>query len=244
MKNPKGLTIYHGPSLLDRSQHIMVVATLSSSNEKTGDMVQTWILRDDSEPHTATNTRQDYAICGNCPHRKQETGKRTCYVQTHNAPLSVYRSFHKGNYPMYEPEKHDHLLKDRAIRFGAYGDPAAAPTHIWRNLATLASIRTGYTHQVNHPSTDPELLSLVMASADSPKQADKLNRQGARTFRVMNPGDTLRANEVECLADSHGMQCLDCGLCDGASNKPSIAITVHGAQASNFKTANVIARSN
>ena len=47
-------------------------------------------------------------------------------------------------------------------------------------------------------------------------------------------GDSLADDELECLADSEGLQCIDCGLCDGS--KRNIAITVHGSKASNFKS--------
>jgi len=48
-------------------------------------------------------------------------------------------------------------------------------------------------------------------------------------------------NEIECLADSHGKQCIECGLCDGAKRTDeSIVITVHGSRASSFKTATII----
>ena len=47
-------------------------------------------------------------------------------------------------------------------------------------------------------------------------------------------GDALADNEIECLADSKGIQCIDCMLCDGATK--NIALTVHGARKSKFKT--------
>ena len=48
-------------------------------------------------------------------------------------------------------------------------------------------------------------------------------------------GDSLMSGEIECLADSQGLSCLQCGLCDG--KKQSVAITVHGKLAANFSTA-------
>lgn len=238
MKTPRGLVLFQGPSKLDGTD-ITVVAVLKSANRKTGNMVQVYILCTDTLPTEALKLGLDLAICGHCPHRNS-----TCYVNVGQSVNSVWRALQRGAYPMATIESMTKLVKGRAVRFGAYGDPAAAPTWIWRTLAQLASTHTGYTHQSRHKSFDPVLAQFVMISADSPKQAQRSQVFGQRTFRVKNADDTLLPNEIECLADSHGMQCIDCGLCDGAqSNSPSIAITVHGASASKFKTANIIATS-
>jgi hypothetical protein len=57
---------------------------------------------------------------------------------------------------------------------------------------------------------------------------------GAKTFRVAMAGDSLANGEIECLSDSQGLHCIECGLCDG--QRQNVAITVHGKNASNFKT--------
>ena len=82
------------------------------------------------------------------------------------------------------------------------------------------------------------LRACLGVSADTPKQARKYQSMGAHTFRVALEGDSLDHDEVECLADSEGLQCVDCGLCDGT--KKNVAITVHGSGASKFKSAMVI----
>ena len=85
------MIIYKGPSLIDGSP-IIAIATLNSSNSKTGAMVQTWIMRSDIEPHHAIKTGADISVCGDCPHRPANNG--SCYVLTFQAPLSIYRAFH------------------------------------------------------------------------------------------------------------------------------------------------------
>ena len=45
-KKPTGYVIYDGPSLADGAP-IIVIATIKSGNSKTGDMLQTWIIRKD-----------------------------------------------------------------------------------------------------------------------------------------------------------------------------------------------------
>ena len=223
-----GVVLYDGPSVLD-GKPIVVVATLNSANAKTGNMVQTWIIRSDVHPLEALDTGEDYSICGTCPHRK-----RTCYVNVGQAPAAVYRTYKAGKYPTFDPTAHSGLFMGRKVRLGAYGDPAAAPFEVMQQVASLCIGHTGYTHQIAHKAFDKRFLSLCMVSADSPKQAAKYQSMGAKTFRVAMAGDSLADGEIECLADSQGLQCHECGLCDG--QRQNVAITVHGKGASKFKT--------
>ena len=103
-----------------------------------------------------------------------------------------------------------------------------------QQLPAVCIGHTGYTHQIAHKAFDKRFLSLCMVSADSPKQAAKYQAMGAKTFRVAMAGDSLANGEIECLADSQGLQCHECGLCDG--QRQNVAITVHGKGASKFKT--------
>jgi hypothetical protein len=48
------IVLYRGPSLLDGSP-IVAIATIGSTNVKTGPMVQTWILRADMNPLEASS---------------------------------------------------------------------------------------------------------------------------------------------------------------------------------------------
>ncbi len=73
MRKPLGYVIQESTSPIDGSP-IVVILTMGSSNRKTGNMCQVWILRADVNPVQAVNTGEDYSICGNCPHRKQATG--------------------------------------------------------------------------------------------------------------------------------------------------------------------------
>ena len=79
--------IYKGASLLD-GKPIVVIATYSDRNTKTGKVVQTYILRSDIDPREASKTGADFSICGDCtmrgetttyPERKIAKGRR-CYV--------------------------------------------------------------------------------------------------------------------------------------------------------------------
>jgi hypothetical protein len=112
MKKTNGYIIYRGPSELD-GEPIVVVATgfaKGSTNTKTGGgLIQTWILRDDIDPMVAANTGADSSICAQCQHRgviiTMPDGTllnkgRSCYVTLFQAPLNVFRTMHRGNYPV------------------------------------------------------------------------------------------------------------------------------------------------
>lgn len=234
----KGFVFYNGPSQLDGSP-IVVVGTLETSNVKTGDMVQVWIIRSDVNPVQATKTGEDAAVCGSCPHRWYNGG--ACYVNVGQAPNAVYKAYQAGKYPEYNAAQHEHYLQHRKIRLGAYGDPAAAPFEVMNYLANIGIGHTGYTHQSKHRNFDERFLSICMVSADSPKQAKYWQDKGARTFRVAMVGDAMYDSEIECLSDSKGLQCLDCGLCDGNTRQSkNIVIAVHGSRQSKFKTSTLI----
>ena len=230
-KKERGYILYKGASILDGAP-IVVIATMSTSNVKTGDMIQTWIMRSDIAPMEASKQFKDSSICGNCPHRQNTGG--ACYVNLGQAPTSVYNSYMKGNYPLLDTKKHGQYFIGRKIRLGAYGDPSAAPFDVWSNILLYCNGHTGYTHQIKHANFDKRFLSICQVSADTPKQALKYQAQGAKTFRVALPNDGLLANEIECLSDSKGIKCIDCGLCDGL--KQNIAIVVHGARSPRFKS--------
>ena len=233
-KAPKsrGYIMYQGPSMLTGAE-IVVIATMSTTNNKTGDMVQTWILDANTNPVEAIKTGVDENVCGHCPHRGT-----TCYVNVGQAPNAVYKGFKRGIYPQFDMALHGLHFAHRKTRLGAYGDPAAAPYETMALIAGLGLGHTGYTHQIAHKGFDKRFIDLCMVSADTPKQARKYQAMGAHTFRVALEGDSLDHGEIECLADSEGLQCVDCGLCDGT--KKNVAITVHGTGASKFKSAMVI----
>ena len=231
----RGFIMYQGPSMLDGAP-IVVIATMSTSNVKTGQMVQTWILRADINPVEASKTGDDSSICGNCVHRHYNKG--ACYVNIGQAPNSVYKGYQRGLYPVFSFDDHAHYFGHRKIRLGAYGDPAAVPFDGMQSIAALGIGHTGYTHQAEHKGFDGRYFELCQVSADTPRQAAKYQKLGAKTFRVALAGDALANGELECLSDSKGLQCIDCMLCDGSTR--NIAITVHGSRSNRFKS-NLIA---
>jgi putative component of toxin-antitoxin plasmid stabilization module len=232
MAKANGYILYRGPSVLDGAP-IIVIATMETSNVKTGNMVQTWIMREDIAPHHATKTGEDASVCGDCVHRPANQG--SCYVTVFQAPLSVWKAYHRGAYST-DVEEFKIRLRGRKLRVGAYGDGAAVPTGVWLPLVDAADGHTGYTHQSNHANFDPAMLKITMVSADTAKQAERLAKYGVRYFRTKRPTDPVLAGEVECLSDSVGKACADCLLCDGSGRGKgkSVYITIHGSKAANY----------
>lgn len=229
----RGLVLFEGASVLDGSP-IVAIATLSSANKKTGDMVQTWIMRSDCNPVEASKANLDSSICGSCPHRQNKGG--ACYVNLGQAPLSVYKSYKKGLYAKLSPNNM-HKLQGRKVRLGSYGDPAAIPVSVWDAVNALADNVTGYTHQLGHKNFDARILDYCMASADTARQAEKYNAMGIRTFRVKSENSPIGDNEIECLSDSQNLTCEQCMLCNGLKNKnnPSVVINVHGTRKNKYE---------
>jgi hypothetical protein len=253
----KSFVFYDGPSMLDGSP-IVGIAVLRSSNRKTGDMVQTYILRADVHPVDAIRTGEDSSICGDCMHRartvetidkrgrKRSKRVRTCYVSVGQSVASVFGAWIRGAYPLIDPAEGAQALAGRAVRLGTYGDPAAIPAHIWRALLLQASGHTGYTHQWRKPVA-ADLSGLVMASADSALDRDVARSIGWRVFRVRTDSEALAAREIACPASPEGgnrRTCLECQACDGAgenAGRASIAIIVHGPAARAFERVRIAA---
>lgn len=233
-KRPTGFVFYTGISPVDGSPIVGIVTGVAkkSANPKTGDMLQTWILRMDKHPSEAMNDGSDDAICGNCIHRKNlETGKRSCYVNP-MGPASVYKSFLKGNYPVIDWSEWNTLVADRKLRMGSYGDPAMIPVAVWDKLLVPTSGHTGYTHQWRQDWFDIDLGRLVMASADNLMDYIDATELGLRTFRVTRDSSQKQDGELVCPSSAEAGKkttCQACSLCDGNDrNAKNIVINVHG----------------
>lgn len=233
-----GIILWEGASALD-GQPIVVIATgigKASRNEKTGDMVQTWIMRADIEPHLAVKTGADASVCGECPHRPTLGG--SCYVKTFQAPLSIFRAYQRGVYRRASVEELASIGEGRMVRLGSYGDPAAAPFHMWQALVSRAAGVTGYTHQWR--TANPAFRTIVMASVDSFAEGLEARAADWRTFRIRTADEALEAKrEFVCPASKEAGErtnCASCKACGGldAKAKASPVIIAHGATARRF----------
>ena len=203
-------------------------------------MIQTWILLRDIDPREANKSGADYGICGDCPHRGKATtaldkvlaAERTCYVILFQAPLNVWKTYHRGNYDRaIDSEAIASVGTGRKVRLGSYGDPAAVPAYVWDALLSKSIGRTGYSHQSGLANAD-FVADIMMVSADNLEMAQGAWANGHRTFRVIDDMDDMDKNEVLCPASKEAGQrttCENCGLCAGSSIKAkSIAIVAHG----------------
>ena len=213
--------LWEGASLFDGSP-IVLLGTDRSKNEKTGPMLQSYILQADMHPLEAVQTGKDDAICGTCPLRWADGNKRICYVTLHHGVASAWRSYANG-YAKRIP--HEQFVRHQPIRMGAYGDPAAVPFEVWLSLLRKASGHTGYTHAWR--TCDQRFRSLLMASCDSPEDYAEAKALGWATYRILMEGEARMPGERPCPANTAtGVTCSVCMQCNG--QRRDFAIPVHG----------------
>ena len=229
---PSGVILYQGPSRLD-GRPIVVIATgikRRSKNKKTGDLIQTWILREDVSPITAVKHNLDVSVCGTtqCPHRGKFGKGRSRYVNLRSAQ-TVWKAFVRGSYPRYSEVLHSRHLADRGIRIGSYGDPISVPVGVWARIDRVTKFHTGYTHQWAADSSAAAYAPYCMASVESLELQAKAVNEGWRTFRATLNENDLGENEKVCLNSTHNLTCAQCKGCSGAnSSRPSYVIQLHG----------------
>lgn len=235
------LILYEGPSQLDGAPIVCVVTGLAkaSANDKTGAMLQTWILRADMHPSEVLKRQLDGSICGDCPHSSRFAG--SCYVRVANAPRAVWEAYRAGKYETWDGDAS--VFEGKTLRFGSYGDPAAVPLAVWNEVrATGLAGWTGYTHQWKRLAVRE--WGWLMASADTPLDGALARASGWRYFRVASddalPLRTDSQGELGCLSVTKSVTCAACKLCSGKrtdrpDNRPDIVIAAHGANARRFR---------
>ena len=253
-KHPTGYLIYEGPSSIDPSVNIAVIVNRvrgDATNEKTGSMAQSFILRTDMKPNVALKTKQDHAICGACPY----AGGNGCYVSI-KMVCSVYSAYKRGSYVKTTPEDLAVILAANVksgrldgFRVGSYGDPAAAPFEVWEPavmaVRDVGGRTSGYTHQWSERyaymgrTADPRFRALVMASAHGQVDAILAQADEWRSFTVFNSADELKlSGAAMCPASKEAgyrKTCAGCGkqsACNGRRDiddrRSSMGIVVHG----------------
>ena len=223
---PNGFILYEGPSTFDNNPIVVIVTGYEtpSANVKTGDMLQTWIIKADDFPSNAIKETTDSSVCGDCPLR----GK-VCYVSM--MPVNnIWRQYKEGCYLKVNDKILQRIKRRRRlVRLGSYGDPCAAPIEVWQPLIKASAGYTGYTHAWQY--ADQRWKQYLMASVESTTLMKKAHNLGWRTFRIVESAQELSDNEIMCKNwVDEDIKCEDCKLCNGASNKPSIANVIHGAK--------------
>jgi len=233
-----GYIAYEGPSAIDGAPIVVIINKIDtdSKNDKTGAIVQSFIIRSHVNPVRALQTGADASVCGQCEHRPKlarKSGKPICYVQVAKSVLSVYKAYRRGRYVRADAATIAAALAGKIVRIGTYGDPFAAPATMWAQITRYAAGRRGYTHQWDRPDFDVQAWApLVMASADTIDQAAKANLLGMRVFRV-SIGVDVQAGEASCPASAEAGRkstCAKCTLCAGTTIKArDIVIADHAA---------------
>jgi len=242
------MIVYRGPSALDPSVPIVVLATYdtrtgdkSSANAKTGGMIETWILRDDIAPLDALREGTDTAICGDCPHRSRPSGgSGACYVNVGQAPRSTWAAYKRngiGHGPRQTRPFDVSVFAGRKVRIGSYGDPAAVPFDVWEQISAAAAHCTGYTHQWRH--ADPRFARICRASVDGPEHISAARELGYRLFVVRPIGTPKPRGLITCPASAEAGRkttcsvCLQCGGTD-SGRRHDVTIEAHGSGARRF----------
>ena len=205
--------------------------TTVSANPKTGNMQQLYILPDTMSPYEAVKTGNDKKVCGECDGRGTASGgKGWCYVLVFQGPRQVWETV-KNMAVQKAPET------TQPVRLGAWGDPAFLPFRLVKNLVK-GRRWTGYTHQWNEKSA--KWAQYCMASVDNnmatrlgltiSQLRQKAKALGYRTYRMVHNANELEKDEVLCPHESHSVQCITCGLCNGAGKAKSVAVLATGGQ--------------
>lgn len=233
LKQSNGYIIDRGISPIDGKPYVTIL-TLKSSNRKTGNMAQVWILCEDINPVEAVQTGKDVTICGNCPHRKQADGSRSCYVNVGQGPNSIWKAYKRGVYAdaIHSDAVRDQLLNklvNLRIRWGAYGDPSVINQFVVSFYNNHAQGHTGYTHQWREEFAQV-FKGVFQASCDGFNDYLDATAHGWKTFTVVSKDAKIDyAKQCPATVENSEAQCATCKLCDGS--KLDVFVNAHGSGA-------------
>jgi hypothetical protein len=220
-------------------QSVAIQVQSGSTNSKTGDGVQIWILPLAWITEGKQAMSDDSASCMDCIHSKR--ANRTCYVRKgmsemglKNKVNSLHKQYLAGTLELLDVSQlasnEVEVCRGKFVRFGAYGEPVLLGEANVQAITSVASNFTGYTHQWFLPQFQ-WASKYFMSSADTEGLSKKAQAMGWRTFRVMTGTDSKLTTEVTCPASKEGgkkVTCNTCGLCKGTTIKAkSIAIIKH-----------------
>jgi len=224
--------------IIHETSTLFAIATVDSDNSKTGPMTQIWIMSKLVHPVESRHTGHDATLqCQGCPHASNQG----CYVSP-LALMAIYRAYKAGSYEhlhLGSPEW-PALFTGASVRFGAYGNPSMLPLYLVSDIVDRAYSHTGYMHDWNLMPVDlAKAYGRFFMASTEPSNVQFAQNLGLRTFTVVPEAPSDRSLGIECLADKSGLQCIDCGLCDGNSRSlnrslplPSVWIKAHGYQTS------------
>ena len=213
--------------ILWESSTVVSIATLESTNDKTGNMVQIWLLLKNQHPLDVVKSGLDAStICRGCVF----ASGNGCYVNVGQAPAQIWRTYHRGRYGKLDPVDYPGVFGGRRVRFGAYGNPSILPISIIKAIAEASDGWTGYFHDWAEmtPQTARMYGQYFMASTDTEDSRCEAEAKGLRYFHV---SDTQPVGTRECLADTKGLECRACLLCQGNTKAKQLPIWInpHGS---------------
>lgn len=220
-----GVILWRGNSAMDNTPIVLVATKFDagSDNEKTGAMVQTFILPDPIAAGISVNGSNPakivdwlkstgaISICGDCPHAWQfnpETNqyeKGSCYVREYQSPAAILGAVYRGSYPIagidFPTEWIPFLAVGLMVRLGSYGDPAACDPQTVKAFVSRAIGRTGYTHmwKSKYETAKANALSLsavVMASCDNEGESETAKQLGFRSFIVVPRNEAFASRSI------------------------------------------------
>lgn len=224
LRNERGFVIHKGQV---EGENFVVIATMQTSNRKTGNMIQVWFLLEDHKPTDVVNSGLDAkTICRGC----KFASKNGCYVNVGQAPSSIWKAYHRGAYKELTPKDYQFVFGARTVRFGAYGNPSLLPISKVKAIAKSSTGWTGYFHDWREmaPATRKAYGQFFMASTETSERYDCATKMGLRSFHV---SPVKPEGSMECLSDAKGLSCEQCKLCSGLekSRLPNVWINPHGA---------------
>lgn len=200
----------------------------AGANDKTGAMIQSYIMPRDVAPNEAARTGADAAVCGDCIHRPilaRVSGAPRCYVNLGHGPRVVYDATQRGVYERVNLLGACAYVAGLSTRFGSWGDPGAVDPQIWHALAESAGERTGYTHRWR--DTGAALRGIVMASVDSEAERDEAHAALWATFGVDADGEWERIKgEARCPASAEAGKQVTCRTCPLKCNGAGLSIVI------------------
>lgn len=204
-----------------------------SRNSKTGNVPTAWIGADRA---TCLDS------CKGCAFAPREIGgDGSCYAHAKTPKIghaSVIKAARRGKDYSIEAAIRDAARGARMIRYTAIGDGGrtapgvAARIKAAARAAKLALV--GYTHHWREEQVAAEWRGALMASCETPQDADTALANGWRATVVVAKDHPARATTpsgakmVVCPAQlSKRVTCNDCRLCDASKPGPVIAFREH-----------------
>ena len=135
----------------------------------------------------------------------------------------MWNSWNAGKMPRISPAELGDIVEASRmpVRQGAYGDPAVVPADVWTQLDRNRG--TSYSHQWR----TAQVQAFSMASVTTLDEAAEAQSMGYRTYRVDVDQVGPQENEITCPAESRGVTCADCGLCNGNRGAGAKNIVIH-----------------